>query len=48
MVDWFVWQFEKSTRSDKKGFEVSGIHEAFAWNIEPEDPFLDLDSNEDQ
>ena len=30
----------------QKGFDVSGITAAIASNIEPEDPFLDLDSDE--
>ena len=30
----------------QKGFDVSGITAASASNIEPEDPFLDLDSDE--
>ena len=48
MVAWFVWPIEKPTRSDKRGLEESGINEAFAWNNEPEDPSLDIDSNEDE
>ena len=32
----------------RKGFELSGIDEAIASNIEPEDPFLDLDSDEEE
>ena len=32
----------------KSGFEESGINETVASKIEPKNPFLDLNSNEDQ
>ena len=47
MVDWFVYYLLNKPDLFKRGFDVSGIDEyAITSTIEPEELFLDLDTNE--